>query len=75
MIIYRSAILFGLVYLTNFTSLDYATQFYLNPLLIGAQVYVGLVINFIRFDVWHKMGDYFSWCVDYSWYFFYESVG
>jgi len=48
LVVYSSAILFGLVHLSNFTSLDYATQFYLIPLLIGAQVFVGLVISFIR---------------------------
>jgi len=48
LVVYSSALLFGLVHLSNFTSLDYTTQFYLIPLLIGAQVFVGLVISFIR---------------------------
>jgi len=48
LVVYSSAILFGLVHLGNFTSLDYTKQFYLIPLLIGAQVFVGLVISFIR---------------------------
>jgi len=47
-VVYSSAILFGLVHLANFTSLDYSTQFYLIPILVGAQVFVGLVISFIR---------------------------
>jgi len=48
LVAYSSAIIFGLVHLSNFTSLDYTTQFYLIPLLIGAQAFVGLVISFIR---------------------------
>jgi hypothetical protein len=48
LVVYSSVIIFGLVHLSNFTSLDYTTQFYLIPLLIGAQVFVGLVISFIR---------------------------
>jgi len=47
-VVYISAILFGLIHLGNFTSLDYTAQFYLIPLLVGAQVFVGLVISFIR---------------------------
>jgi hypothetical protein len=48
LVVYSSAILFGLVHLSNFTSLDYTTQFYLIPLLIGGQVFLGLMISFIR---------------------------
>lgn len=48
LVVYSSAILFGLVHLSNFTSLDYATQFYLIPLLIGEQVIMGLLFSFIR---------------------------
>ncbi|SDC59161.1 CAAX protease self-immunity [Algoriphagus faecimaris] len=47
-VVYSSAILFGLVHLGNFTNLDYTKQFYLIPLLVGGQVFVGLVISFIR---------------------------
>jgi membrane protease YdiL (CAAX protease family) len=48
LVVYISAILFGLIHLSNFTSLDYATQFYLIPLLIGEQVIMGLLFSFIR---------------------------
>lgn len=48
LVVYSSAILFGLIHLSNFTSLDYATQFYLIPLLIGEQVIMGLLFSFIR---------------------------
>lgn len=48
LVVYSSAILFGLIHLSNFTSLDYTTQFYLIPLLIGEQVIMGLLFSFIR---------------------------
>lgn len=50
LVVYSSAVLFGLIHLGNFTSLDYATQFYLIPILVGAQVFVGLIISYIRLN-------------------------
>jgi membrane protease YdiL (CAAX protease family) len=58
-VIYCSAILFGLIHLGNFTNLDYSKQFYLIPLLVGAQVFVGLVISFIRLTYGMKWGIIF----------------
>lgn len=58
-VVYCSAILFGLVHLGNFTNLDYSKQFYLIPLLVGGQVFVGLVISFIRLTYGMKWGIIF----------------
>jgi membrane protease YdiL (CAAX protease family) len=58
-VVYSSSILFGLVHLGNFTNLDYSEQFYLIPLLVGAQVFVGLVISFIRITYGMKWGVLF----------------
>lgn len=48
LVVYSSAILFGLVHLGNFPNLNYSTQFYLIPLLVGAQIFVGLILSYIR---------------------------
>jgi hypothetical protein len=48
LVVYSSAILFGLVHLGNFPNLNFSTQFYLIPLLVGAQIFVGLIISYIR---------------------------
>lgn len=58
-VVYCSAVLFGLIHLGNFTNLDYSKQFYLIPLLVGAQVFVGLVISFIRLTYGMKWGIIF----------------
>lgn len=58
-VVYSSAILFGLVHLGNFTNLDYTKQFYLIPLLVGGQVFVGLVISYIRLSYGMKWGIIF----------------
>ncbi|MCE7054420.1 CPBP family glutamic-type intramembrane protease [Algoriphagus sp. AGSA1] len=50
LVVYGSAVLFGLIHLGNFTSFDYATQFYLIPILVGAQFFVGLIISYIRLN-------------------------
>lgn len=49
-VVYSSAIFFGLVHLGNFTSIDYSRQFYLIPILIAGQVFVGLILSFIRLN-------------------------
>jgi hypothetical protein len=46
--VFFSSFVFALIHLANYPSLNYSTQFYLIPLLIGAQFFIGIVNSSIR---------------------------
>lgn len=48
LVVYVSAALFGLVHITNFKNFDYSQHFFYIPFLVAIQVWVGLVLSYIR---------------------------
>ncbi|MBT0812270.1 CPBP family intramembrane metalloprotease [Litoribacter ruber] len=48
LVVYVSAILFGLVHMDNFREFDWVSNFYWVPFLVGIQFALGLLLGFIR---------------------------
>ncbi|MGY6560300.1 MAG: CPBP family glutamic-type intramembrane protease [Nitritalea sp.] len=47
-VVWISSVLFALVHIGNFEGIDWSQQFYLIPILVGAQFLMGLVLSYIR---------------------------
>lgn len=50
LIIFISAVFFGLVHLGNYKDFDWVANFYYIPVLVGAQFVLGLVLSYIRIN-------------------------